>query len=701
MLALLTAAVACRLALVWRIPTPWFADEFLYAVHAREWPPRWSEVFGDLATLQFHAYSTLVAPAWLASAMNVTYGLAKAINVALMTLAAVPVYLWARRLVRPLLALVAAALTLMLPAQLYSGLLLTENAFFPAFLFALCAVAFALERPTVRRQLLAIGVVALPMVFRAQGLVLFAIFPLSILMFAAFEARSAGSARSFVDAVRSFWPSIAIIGVLPVLYVAPKLATGEAGEFLGAYAGVAKERYEWGDVVHWVYVHAAELSLVLGVAPLAAFLLLVALMLGKRYAATRAERAFVAVGLTASLLLLLQVSAYSSRFSLRIEERNLFYIQPLFLLALVVWLARGAPRPVAATAVALVGAVAVLVGLPTDSQTVYGFSHLSEATGMVALGQLAGNLPGRLADAEAAAALVGFVGALAFAAVPRRVVAVVVPAALAGYLALSTLSVLGAQRDYAFGLANGAGISGEKRWIDEKVGSDARVVAVFAGDPEPGRFTSNFLLTYFWNRSVESILKLSPLAICCVPQADVAADSASGRITMPEAAAASPHADYAVVNGGTRIAGRRLGGQNQLVLFRLANPLRVSSSVEGVYADGWIGHTAAYNHFWTPNGRPGMAKIVVSRRAWGGPDVPGAVTIRAGPLVAPDGSPSIGRLTVRRRWTIHSGASRVFLIPAPRPPFRVEITISPTFSPSLFGHADSRQLGAQVDFRAW
>ena len=40
--------------------------------------------------------------------MPVTYGIAKTLNSVIMGLTAVPVYLWARRLVSPMLSLVAA-----------------------------------------------------------------------------------------------------------------------------------------------------------------------------------------------------------------------------------------------------------------------------------------------------------------------------------------------------------------------------------------------------------------------------------------------------------------------------------------------------------------------------------------------------------------------------------------------------------------
>ena len=68
--------------------------------------------------------------------MDRTYALAKAINALLVTLAGVPLYLWARRLVSPGYALLALGLFLLLPSLLYSGTLMTENAFLPAFLLA-------------------------------------------------------------------------------------------------------------------------------------------------------------------------------------------------------------------------------------------------------------------------------------------------------------------------------------------------------------------------------------------------------------------------------------------------------------------------------------------------------------------------------------------------------------------------------------
>ena len=92
--------------------------------------------------------------------------------------------------------------------------------------------------------------------------------------------------------------------------------------------------------------------------------------------------------------------------------------------------------------------------------------------------------------------------------------------------------------------------------------------------------------------------------------------------------------------------------------------------------------------------------VRLGRWAWGGPDKPGRVLIRVGTLVkGADKQPHIGEVTATRRWTIHSLSRATFVIPAPPPPFRVEVTVRPTFSPSDYeGESDRRELGAQVGY---
>jgi hypothetical protein len=63
-----------------------------------------------------------------------------------------------------------------------------------------------------------------------------------------------------------------------------------------------------------------------------------------------------------------------------------------------------------------------------------------------------------------------------------------------------------------------------------------------------------------------------------------------------------------------------------------------------------------------------------------------------------DKQPHLGPVTAVRRWVVAAGAERQFVIPTPRPPFRVEVSVAPTFSPHDYGESDRRQLGAQIGF---
>ena len=74
------------------------------------------------------------------------------------------------------------------------------------------------------------------------------------------------------------------------------------------------------------------------------------------------------------------------------------------------------------------------------------------------------------------------------------------------------------------------------------------------------------------------------------------------------------------------------------------------------------------------------------------------MTIRVGRLIrGPDKQPALGRVWRTLRWVVHSGETRVFTVPI-TPPARVEVRVSPTFSPHDYGGSDRRELGAQVSY---
>ncbi len=340
-----------RIWLTGRIATPWImTDELIYSEMAKSFASSGHFLIrGAPSDVVSVAYPALISPAWWLHPMSTTYGVAKALNVVLMTAAAVPLFLWARRLVSPLWAVVAVALTLLLPSFVYTGMLMTENAFLPAFVLAAFAFAAALERPTLLRQGLAFAAILLASLVRLQGLVLVAVLPTAILLKVLFELRAAPRQRPwrFVGSeLRRYWLSGALLAVGAVVYVLREVASGHSlSSGLGSYQAVAHGGYSLGEVRHWVLLHFAELPLSAGVLPVCAFLVLLGLAFRRGGTRSEAERAFLAVTTASIAWIVVEVAAFASRFSLRIEERYMFFLAPLLFLAFVLWLDRGLPRP--------------------------------------------------------------------------------------------------------------------------------------------------------------------------------------------------------------------------------------------------------------------------------------------------------------------------------------------------------------------
>jgi hypothetical protein len=95
-------------------------------------------------------------------------------------------------------------------------------------------------------------------------------------------------------------------------------------------------------------------------------------------------------------------------------------------------------------------------------------------------------------------------------------------------------------------------------------------------------------------------------------------------------------------------------------------------------------------------------RVTVSRREWGGPNKPGHVTITMGTLaIGADRQPHIGRVTKVIHWTVESNKYKTFSIPTPAARFRIEVNVTPTFSPHELVPqlGDNRQLGAVLTYR--
>src|SRR5919204_4774732 len=301
-------------------------------------------------------YPVLISPAFrLFASVPQAYAAAKAINAVLMSLTAVPAYFLARRVVAPSLALLAALLAVAVPSTLYAGTLMTENAFYPLFVCAALALVLCLERPTIARQVVLLAVCALAYATRAQAVALLPALVTAPLLLTWWRR------ESWRSLLRFRWLYGILGGAVAVVLVV-ELARGHSPvAALGAYETAGHQHYAVGSVLKWLLYHVAELDLYLCLLPFAALLVLVLVARGLDGAA----QAFVAAAVALSVWLVLEVAAFASLPTVhRVEERNMFYLAPLFFTALLLWIDRGLPRPARfAVPVALV-AVALPAVLP-------------------------------------------------------------------------------------------------------------------------------------------------------------------------------------------------------------------------------------------------------------------------------------------------------------------------------------------------
>jgi hypothetical protein len=193
---------------------------------------------------------------------------------------------------------------------------------------------------------------------------------------------------------------------------------------------------------------------------------------------------------------------------------------------------------------------------------------------------------------------------------------------------------------------------------------------------------------------VDTVYRLGPPEPAPLTENASTLDRLTGRIG-PEAPGGPFR--FAVAPNSVQLAGTLLARGHRLALYRIEQPLRLATLLEGVYADGWMVTDAAFTRYAVTGGRPARLRVRISREAWDGPSDPGRVTIRVGPLSSQDGQPALRSVTSSTSWTVRSGAGRTFVLKTPQPPFRVEIHTSTTFSPGAYGRPDTRQLGAQVE----
>jgi hypothetical protein len=688
---LVLAAAAVRVVLVRGMEAPVIlCDEFIYSNVAKNLADHGNYLLRGVPFHGSYLYPLLIAPAWLFDSMATTYAVAKSIGAASMTLVAVPTYLWARRLVGPWPSLLAAGLTLLLPAFLFTGLLMTEAAFLPAFVLVGFAIAVMLERPTLINQLAAWAALVLAIAIRVQGVVLVAVIPTAVLLKVVFDWRAGVTRERMSVDLRRLWPTaVALVGA-GVLYVIYKEARGAGlSTGLGDYQALAQLHYPLVPSARWSVRHLAELVLALGYVPVAALIVLLWLGFAGR-AATSAERAFLAVVAATALWLLAEVGAFSETVAPFVFERYTFYLEPLLLIGFVVWLARGLPRPVIGTVVAVLVPAALVLGLNLDRFVAPGAVN---GVTLASLYSFSTHLPGAIGELRWLILFGVVFGAFVFGLCSRTVARIALPALLAVYLIATSITAQSSVLEGSRVARSAAGV--DPSWVIQAVGRGSPVV--YINTPSRGVAPSTVLLqTEFWNPNIGGVYSVGAGELCGLYETPTTTDVETGRVEP----SGQGRVDYAVADRSLPFAGKRIavGGpaDEPLALYRVGKALRIGEITSGVYADGWMGSDASYTRYLAPRGGPVRLTVAVGREGWGGTDVPGNVVISVGKPAA-SGS-GLQRTLATQRFTLHRLEQHSFTFKARSVPVHVTVHVAPTFSPSQFGQADTRQLGAQVAF---
>jgi hypothetical protein len=527
-------------------------------------------------------YSILISPAyWIFDSLPAAYAAVKTLNALLMSLAAVPAYLLARRLLAPHLSLVAAVLAVAVPSMAYTGTVMTENVFYPLFLAAVLAFVLMLERPTLGRQVGVLTLVGLLFATRVQAVAFLPAIVVAPFLLALFGRQPL---RATLVRFRALY---ALLAGGAILVLAAQLGRGRSlSDLLGAYEIVSTRSYDPETVARFFLYHLAELDLYLGVVPFAAFLLLAVL-------ARRTEPAlapFLAASVTIILSNLLVVATFATQFANRIQERNTFVVAPLFLIALLVWVDRGLSRPRWATIP--VAAAAALLPLTIPWERFIEPGAISDTLALLPIWSAFGSLLFDSIDATVLAG--GILAAALFLLVPRRW-ALALPAVALIFFGVVSHNVWfgehGFRQASVGALFTGIRV-GERDWIDKAVPKDATVAFVWKGVTD--RFAVN--QNEFFNRTVGPIYFIGGPTPGGLAETEVAIDEATGEIRTTDGTRVS--ARYVltedVISPDGVVVARDPG--IGLTLWRVSGPLVATATrIEGLYpGDTWSGRTVTW-----------------------------------------------------------------------------------------------------------
>ena len=684
--AAIIASIVLRLIVNTKFQAPTIlTDELTYSQLARDI----ADGKFSLSTGYGIVYPLLLAPSWAFNQFGTeAYTWMKATNAVLVSLTAIPVFFWAKRMMQPRYALLAAVLTLLMPSMAYSGHIMTENAFLLFFMLAAWSISVAVERPTVFHQVLVVVAILAGFATRAQAIVLLAALPLIIVLHVLSEERAGGS-FSLAGCGRRllrFWPLAAVAGLGALAIVARTLATDwHVSQLLQAYSATTGGQYTVENVSRYFLWHLGEATFALGVIPVAALLLLVGLWILNRTRSS-AERAYLATAVVTIPLVILQVAIFTSWFSQRVSERNMFCVFPIVLIGLALWFDIKLPRPTRTTAIAA-GLAGILV-LSIPFTFLYQRAPSTETWAIVLPDFLTRKLPGGADDVQILLA-VGLAVALLLFGIPRpRIALIALPLALCGYFIISQIVVVHSVGKAAANYRQIPSLGADADWLDRSLPAGSDVAILLGGSLGPDAERLIVWQTQFFNKRPFSTVQWGQTVV---------ADPLTGAITMPDGNAVQLP-PYVATPSSFRIAGPVIADRGAFILTQPSTPYALISQSAGIFVDGWTGPTAYLDYFAaTP-----LRSVHVHVDLDGAPAgmAPTTLTASSGALVTlPDGTTGILDATDTASHVVTINAGVDFELAIPSAPFRIDLSFAPGFKRSDFGQDDTRDLGARVTIK--
>jgi hypothetical protein len=596
-------------------------------------------------------YGLLTAPA-AATAAHVLNGF-------LLASAAWPAYLLARSVTRSrAAATVAALLTAFTPWLVLSTTLLTENAAYPAFVWAVYLCHRAIADPSAKRDIAALAALLLAFLARTQFFVLALALPLSLLGHELTLTAFAAEGDTWWLRLRS--RAKRALALHPILFsfyaaagaaAAGLAAAGSLGAVVGNYAVPFSGDLVPSGIWHSAAAHLDYVVIGGGILPF---------VLAASWALTTAVRpegrgahAFAWLLLILVPLLTFEVASFDLRFTPNefVQDRYLFYLTPLFAVATGAALVRPARTKAAALVVLAVGAsFAWLAGLASygDHPTIFWASPASAFHPAIA----AAAGWAHLSDEWFVRAVVVVLSLVAAAIVtwPRVTRAGVALSAAVVVAAFGAFEAVYVFERFAEPALTTATFQQDRRdWIDAAVPSGSSVALV----PSPLESSVQWWNAEYWNKDVERVLRVDAgPTFTPFPVDDVSVDFEAGELV-----GATPSDFLVVTPRETRFhlaeAGAHTADVTPLRLVRVEKRSRLVWSTRGVSADGWtVPREDARLRFYG-NGRPVRRTLVV-------------VLSAAREAPKPIGFTLAGRRVIRRGSVDPGGA---------RPPVRLDLCV--------------------------